>query len=83
MAMTRAEEEGIIKLFNSARIGNCGGNAPIMPTAQAVYSSGTLTHYLNLKSAFRHWDGDSNEGTSFQDEWVTVDYIFYRLVIAY
>lgn len=81
--MTRAEEESRIKLCHSARSRNCGGNAPIMPIAEGLYCSGTLRHHLNLKSAFFHFNGDSNEGTSFQDEWVTVDYIFYRLVVAY
>lgn len=41
-------------------------------------SNGILTHNFNLKSVYN----DSNEATTFQDEWVKVDYIFYRYIIV-
>lgn len=42
------------------------------------YSSGTLSHNFALKSVYSHEYNGSVEGTTFQDEWLTVDYIFYR-----
>lgn len=43
------------------------------------FSTGTLSHPLNLMSVYVHGDVDSNraEVTSKHTDWSTVDYIFY------
>uniref|UniRef100_A0A182QN36 Endonuclease/exonuclease/phosphatase domain-containing protein n=1 Tax=Anopheles farauti TaxID=69004 RepID=A0A182QN36_9DIPT len=44
------------------------------------FSSGSLTHRFVFKSAYRHNPRDPEErqqATTFQDEWITVDYLFY------
>ncbi|XP_011335312.1 protein angel isoform X2 [Ooceraea biroi] len=44
----------------------------------ARFSSGTLTHPFNLSSVYAHVNHHGEkEATTHQDEWVTVDYIFY------
>ena len=42
------------------------------------YESGTLSHNFAFKSAYKHVTEKGVEATTYQDEWVTVDYIFYR-----
>ncbi|XP_029159692.1 protein angel isoform X3 [Nylanderia fulva] len=42
------------------------------------FSSGTLTHPFNMHSVYRHTSAHGEkEATTHQDEWITVDYIFY------
>ncbi|XP_014480671.1 PREDICTED: protein angel isoform X2 [Dinoponera quadriceps] len=42
------------------------------------FSSGVLTHPLNMRSVYTHMNGKGDmEATTHQDEWITVDYIFY------
>ncbi|XP_045478732.1 protein angel homolog 2-like isoform X1 [Harmonia axyridis] len=41
------------------------------------FSSGTLSHPFPFKSAYNHYKGEDVEGTTYQDRWITVDYIFY------
>ncbi|KAL7306298.1 hypothetical protein TKK_0001727 [Trichogramma kaykai] len=47
----------------------------------ATFSSGLLTHPFQLKSVYNHKNQSKNNGlneaTTFQDRWITVDYIFY------
>jgi len=44
----------------------------------ARFSSGTLTHPFNMHSVYTHKGAHcEKEATTHQDEWVTVDYIFY------
>ncbi|GLV40028.1 angel [Carabus blaptoides fortunei] len=43
----------------------------------ALFSTGTLSHELKLQSAFIHNVGNDTVGTTNQDGWITVDYIFY------
>jgi hypothetical protein len=48
------------------------------------YATGQVTHSLNLQSVYKHGERDNyyeSEVTTNQETWVTVDYIFYRLVI--
>lgn len=48
--------------------------------ANHQFSSGTLSHQFPLKSVYSHFVDGSNddvEATTYQDEWVSVDYIFY------
>ncbi|XP_018319951.1 protein angel homolog 2 [Agrilus planipennis] len=47
---------------------------------KGLFCSGQLSHQLKLKSVFKHNLGDKREATTYQDEWVTVDYIFYSNV---
>lgn len=42
------------------------------------FSSGNLSHALSLTSAYTHLRYGQREATTFQEEWNTVDYIFYR-----
>ncbi|XP_069687243.1 protein angel homolog 2 [Periplaneta americana] len=49
---------------------------PVMP--DAGYSTGKLTHNLNLRSVYSHGKNiEDYEVTTKQNGWVTVDYIFY------
>ncbi|XP_044749357.1 protein angel homolog 2-like isoform X2 [Coccinella septempunctata] len=41
------------------------------------FSSGTLSHPFSFKSAYNHYRNNDIEGTTYQDRWITVDYIFY------
>lgn len=45
-------------------------------------SNGTFTHELWLRSAYKHSPRFQNEGTTFQNGWVTVDYIFYSTMFC-
>lgn len=47
-------------------------------TPNITYSSGLLSHNFAFKSVYSHKNNGNVEGTTFQNEWVTVDYIFYR-----
>ncbi|KAG5870482.1 hypothetical protein JTB14_001676 [Gonioctena quinquepunctata] len=38
-----------------------------------------LSHNFFLKSVYDHGGPQMNEGTTYQDEWLTVDYIFYSM----
>lgn len=37
-----------------------------------------LTDNFSFRSVYNQGNGQYNEATTFQDQWVTVDYIFYR-----
>ncbi|XP_012222007.1 protein angel isoform X2 [Linepithema humile] len=43
----------------------------------AKFASGTLTHPFNMRSVYTHTSAHGEEATTHQEEWVTVDYIFY------
>lgn len=57
------------------------GRAQIIEIAQGCsvrFSSGTLTHPFNMRSVYRHTSTHGEkEATTHQNEWITVDYIFY------
>ncbi|KAJ8670732.1 hypothetical protein QAD02_001991 [Eretmocerus hayati] len=43
-----------------------------------TFSSGLLTHPFQLRSVYNHQDKNGRiEATTFQDRWITVDYMFY------
>ncbi|XP_058790822.1 protein angel-like [Phymastichus coffea] len=43
-----------------------------------TFSSGLLTHPFRFKSVYNHTDKNGrSEATTFQNRWITVDYIFY------
>lgn len=50
-------------------------------SSRSEFSSGALTHQFVFSSAYRHFGPDSaqdrRQATTFQDEWITVDYLFY------
>lgn len=46
------------------------------PKNSHLFSTGSLSHSLNLKSVYDHCDGVSY-GSVFQSRWVTVDHMFY------
>ncbi|KAF2884054.1 hypothetical protein ILUMI_22119 [Ignelater luminosus] len=72
--LSREDELKVIQLQHSERIlnGKCTKKA-----SRSHFSTGTLSHHLALKSAYEHRHGDAVEATTFQDQWITVDYIFY------
>ncbi|XP_057651076.1 protein angel homolog 2 isoform X1 [Diorhabda carinulata] len=41
------------------------------------YKMRTLSHNFKFKSVYEHGSEENNGVTTFQDKWVTVDYIFY------
>jgi protein angel len=41
------------------------------------FASGALKHKLNLTSAYSHQYSNQREASTFQNEWITVDYVFY------
>lgn len=45
---------------------------------EIYFGTGALEHPLNLESVYRHVKENSPEATTYQDLWLTVDYIFYR-----
>ncbi|XP_026331900.1 protein angel homolog 2 isoform X2 [Hyposmocoma kahamanoa] len=48
-----------------------------------LFNSGVLSHSLNLTSTYTKYKEDgSYEATSFQDYWVTVDYIYFSFCSA-
>uniref|UniRef100_A0A182YD93 Endo/exonuclease/phosphatase domain-containing protein n=1 Tax=Anopheles stephensi TaxID=30069 RepID=A0A182YD93_ANOST len=57
------------------------GNSPAKETdVRSEFSSGSLCHRFVFNSAYRHHGPDAEEqrqATTFQDEWITVDYLFY------
>ncbi|CAG9771078.1 unnamed protein product [Ceutorhynchus assimilis] len=54
----------------------CSSNCSTLKTNN-LFSTGTLSHQFAFKSAYNHDDLANPQATTFQDEWVTVDYIFY------
>lgn len=44
-----------------------------------LYGTGSLKHNLNLFSVYRHYYNSTNyvEASTFHDEWINVDYLFY------
>ncbi|XP_011867109.1 PREDICTED: protein angel isoform X2 [Vollenhovia emeryi] len=57
------------------------GHAQVIEIVQghsARFSSGTLTHPFNMRSVYSHVGAHGEkEASTHQDEWITVDYIFY------
>lgn len=76
--LSKREELSLINLYHSEREQNQKSDNP---KDKSTFSTGTLSHELTLKSVFKHTNGREKEGTTYQNEWITVDYIFYRLVV--
>lgn len=78
-ALTREAEHKLMSLYHSAR-----EYQPRDMTDQPIpasFCTGKLTHNFALLSVYQHYIKNDMEGTTFQDQWLTVDYIFYRFVI--
>lgn len=45
-----------------------------------TFSSGLLTHPFMFQSAYRHRNNKGQEATTYQDKWITVDYIFHSSI---
>ncbi|XP_019757456.1 protein angel homolog 2 isoform X1 [Dendroctonus ponderosae] len=73
--ISRAEEAALIKLFNTDKA------IPKLSTegikSRNLFSSGTLSHLFAFKSVYCAGSTEDPEATTFQDQWITVDYIFY------
>lgn len=77
--LPRSEEVRIIELKHSERLDQNSQKQDEKKTFDTnLFSSGTLSHKFALKSVYQHHNGFDAEATTFQDEWVTVDYIFFR-----
>ncbi|XP_023310240.1 protein angel homolog 2 [Anoplophora glabripennis] len=73
--LSRTKELSVIELFHSDKSNETQSNKKDVNTA--LHSTGTLTHNFSFKSVYSQGRPEINEGTTFQGEWVTVDYIFY------
>ncbi|XP_066250086.1 protein angel isoform X1 [Euwallacea similis] len=73
--VSRTEELALIRLHHSDK--NVVKVSSKTVIDLDLFSSGTLTHLFALKSAYQHGLREDPEGTTFHDEWITVDYIFY------
>lgn len=47
----------------------------------AGFCTGKLVHQFPMLSVYQHYTRNDMEGTTYQDQWLTVDYIFYRFVL--
>lgn len=72
--LNREEELELIQLQHSER----NSSKLQLKSSRGLFSTGMLSHDLALISTYQHRHADESEATTFQDEWVTVDYIFYR-----
>jgi len=60
---------------------DCTQVIEIVKGHSARFSSGTLTHPFDMRSIYMHVGAHGEkEATTHQDEWITVDYIFYSNV---
>lgn len=74
--LTREDELKIIKLHHTGKERLPDEDPSTL--SMAGFSTGTLRHSFNFLSVYKHKVGNETEGTTNQEEWVTVDYIFYR-----
>lgn len=73
--LSRANEFCVIELFHSKKINEKKTKKEV---DAKLFSTGTLTHNFAFKPVYNQGSPVINEGTTFQEAWVTVDYIFYR-----
>ncbi|KOB68753.1 putative carbon catabolite repressor protein [Operophtera brumata] len=74
-----------VKIFNSEYSDSSAGQGLAPPAARTPFSdyfnSGQLGHNLRLTSVYDKYKANGTyEASTFQDYWVTVDYIYYRSV---
>ncbi|CAB3374546.1 Hypothetical predicted protein [Cloeon dipterum] len=70
-------ELNMLGLYHSERRAN---DAKKMTNGEHQFGTGVLKHNLHLKSAYQHRQFNRPEATTHQDEWITVDYIFYSQI---
>ncbi|XP_055372296.1 protein angel isoform X2 [Condylostylus longicornis] len=68
------------RLYSSDNNERSGKISPdLVESCPQLFSSGQLTHSLNLNSAYHHVNKTNEKyASTYQDEWITVDYIFYN-----
>lgn len=80
----RKIEEKLIKIAHSDRNKDIpSSSSDVGCSSCPSQSSGIINHSFNFKSAYYHKLHRSNnapEVTTFQDRWITVDYIFYTRI---
>ncbi|KAJ3659389.1 hypothetical protein Zmor_011079 [Zophobas morio] len=75
--ISRTEELRLIELKHSERKNRQNDRYNMDEDDKKLFSSGILTHRLALKSVYEHGVDGNEEGTTFQNEWISVDYIFF------
>lgn len=78
--LTREDEHKLMSLHHSSRE---PPKREIDEAIPASFCTGKLMHHFALLSVYQHFTKNDVEGTTYQDEWLTVDYIFYRFVIIF
>jgi protein angel len=73
----RSEELKLIELKHSERQQEDAKNRTANKNEKKLFASGTLSHKFSLQSVYKHQMNGDVEGTTFQDKWVSVDYIFF------
>ncbi|GJQ65530.1 hypothetical protein Trydic_g7631 [Trypoxylus dichotomus] len=74
----RAEEQKYIQIVSGGKKYDLKSNTDYL---QYKFSSGTLTHNFVFKSVYKHKNGTDTEGTTYQNAWITVDYVFYSGIL--
>lgn len=80
--ISRDEESKIISIQHSERAKPPTSIDPDQLT-QAGFATGTLVHNFTLLSVYKYNINNDIEATFYQNEWFTVDYIFYRQVLSH
>lgn len=78
--LSREQEHELMSLQHSARENTAKRDMTDQPIP-AGFSTGKLSHHFALLSVYQHYVKNDIEGTTYQDQWLTVDYIFYRFKI--
>jgi protein angel len=74
-----ATELSLLQLYHTER--KCDSTLQYSPLKHHKFGTGNLSHGLKLRSVHNHslnTRREQEEASTHQDEWVTVDYIFYR-----
>lgn len=76
---TEEEEEKCTRLHHSSKEARVARTpSPEEEQDNPFFNQGALKHRFKFTSAYRHNIGDeTQEATTFQGQWVTVDYLFY------
>lgn len=72
------EEEKSTRLHHSSKEPKARTPSPDEEQNSPYFNQGALKHRFKFTSAYRHNIGDeTQEATTFQGQWITVDYLFY------
>lgn len=74
--VSRLEESALIKLHNSEKCVK-KVNTEVVHNPK-LFGSGTISHLFTFKSVYNHGTQGNQEATTFHDNWISVDFIFYR-----